>query len=192
MCVLSWNLYAPVSYIVLPFTRKLSSIQVKSDAETGEPTDILAPQAQRAIEQLGSPCTKVSEIIETKDRAVFTAIQEGLDRVNRHESSKAHMVSSFLAVSSLVFESKRRNVKSHIVQGTNLGLQDLSRPAEQFVFILCVFKINQQLSYANLYYYYLYLSVSLRCLESLKVFKCSLQKGSYTVLIFKIIIIGVI
>lgn len=59
---------------------------------------MLGPLAQRAVEQLGSPCTRVSQIIETKDRAVFTAIQEGLDRVNSRETSKAHRVGCFDAV----------------------------------------------------------------------------------------------
>ena len=67
-------------------------IQVKANVETGEPTDVLAPQAQRALEQLGSACTTVSEIITTKDKAVFAAIQDGLDRVNKRGSSIAHMV----------------------------------------------------------------------------------------------------
>ena len=53
---------------------------------------MLTPQAQRAIEQLGSPCTKVTEIIESKDRAVFKAIQDGLDRANKHAISNAHIV----------------------------------------------------------------------------------------------------
>ncbi|KAL5460257.1 hypothetical protein EMCRGX_G033688 [Ephydatia muelleri] len=70
----------------------LLTIKTIINADTGEPTDVLAPQAQRAIEQLGSPCTRVSQIIETKDRAVFTAIQQGLDRVNNRETSNAHRI----------------------------------------------------------------------------------------------------
>lgn len=65
---------------------------MKANRKTGDPTDKLTPQAQRLVEQLGSPYTSVSEIIETKDRAVFRAIQEGLDRANRSAPSDAHLV----------------------------------------------------------------------------------------------------
>ena len=66
--------------------------QVEAKPDTGEPTDVLITHARRTIEQLGSPCTKVSEIIETKDSAVFKAIQDGLDRANKHAISNAQVV----------------------------------------------------------------------------------------------------
>ena len=36
------------------------------------------------FEQLGSNCTTVSQVIESEDRAVFKAIQDGIDRYNTH------------------------------------------------------------------------------------------------------------
>ena len=63
------------------------------DPDTGEPEDELTPQAKGAIASLGSKCTKVSEIVEQKDQAVFNAIQEGLDKANEHSVSRAQRVS---------------------------------------------------------------------------------------------------
>lgn len=62
------------------------------DPETGELLDILPPLAQRQIQELGSHNTKVSEIVAQEDRAVFTAIQEGLDKANEHATSNAMKV----------------------------------------------------------------------------------------------------
>ena len=68
------------------------TIKVEVNPESGEPTDVLTPHARRTIEQIGSQCTKVSEIIETKDAAIFKAIQDGLDRANKHATSNAQAV----------------------------------------------------------------------------------------------------
>jgi len=62
------------------------------DPDTGEPKDSLIPQARQMIENLGSRNTKVSEIVAEEDRAVFTAIQEGLDRANEAATSRAQRV----------------------------------------------------------------------------------------------------
>lgn len=62
------------------------------DQNTGEPLDILAPLAKQAIELLGSRCTTVSAVIDSKDRAVFSAITEGLERANKHATSNAQKV----------------------------------------------------------------------------------------------------
>ena len=60
--------------------------------DTGKPLDTLTSQAQQYIKDLGSRNTKVSEIIGPKDQAVFTAIQEGLDKVNESATSQAKRV----------------------------------------------------------------------------------------------------
>ena len=65
------------------------------DPDTAEPLDTLTPLALQAIEQLGSQCTTVSAIIDTKDRAVFTAITEGLERANKHAVSNAQKVCTY-------------------------------------------------------------------------------------------------
>ena len=62
------------------------------DSDTGQPLDTLTSQAQHQIQALGSHNTKVSDIIAQKDPAVFTAIQEGLDRANEHAPSRAQEV----------------------------------------------------------------------------------------------------
>ena len=59
---------------------------------TGEPQDTLTPKAKQLIQDLGSRNTKVSDIIAQEDQAVFTAIQEGLDKANKCATSKAQMV----------------------------------------------------------------------------------------------------
>ena len=63
------------------------------DPDTGEPVDTLTPHAQQQIQTLGSH--KVSEIVAQQDRAVFDAIQEGLDRANEHATSETHWVGMY-------------------------------------------------------------------------------------------------
>ena len=55
-----------------------------SDTQTGEPLDKLTPSTQAQIAQLGSQCTTVSEIIQQRDKAVYDAIQRGINTVNDH------------------------------------------------------------------------------------------------------------
>ena len=77
------------------FLLKMSLVlhfQCEVDPNTGEPQDTLTPLAKTAIEQLGSRCTAVSGVIDSKDRAVFTAISEGLERANKHSVSNAQKV----------------------------------------------------------------------------------------------------
>ena len=58
--------------------------QTVTDPPTGEPLDSLAPTALAQIAQLGSKCTTVSEIVEQRDEAVYSAVQRGLDIANEH------------------------------------------------------------------------------------------------------------
>ena len=60
--------------------------------DTGEPTDELTSQAKQMVRELGSRNTTVSGIIEEQDKAVFAAIQEGLDRANQQSTSRAQKV----------------------------------------------------------------------------------------------------
>ena len=66
--------------------------QCEMDPDTGKSLDTLTPQAQQLIQNVGSRNTKVSEIVAQEDRAVFTAIQEGLDRANEQATSRAQRV----------------------------------------------------------------------------------------------------
>ena len=67
-------------------------LQCDMDLNTAEPLDTLSPLAVRAIQQLGSSCTTVSGVIKSKDRAVFSAINEGLERANQQATSNAQKV----------------------------------------------------------------------------------------------------
>ena len=74
----------------IPISFLLSQSEMNPD--TGEPLDSLTPQAQQLIHNLGSHNTKVSDIVHQKDAAVFTAIQEGLDRANELATSQEQWV----------------------------------------------------------------------------------------------------
>ena len=62
------------------------------DPDTNEPTDDLTAQAAGLIAAKGSSATKISQIVDNKDQAVFTAIQEGIDRANAKAISNAATV----------------------------------------------------------------------------------------------------
>ena len=63
------------------------------DPDTNEPTDVLTAQAARLIAAKGSSATKISEIVDNQDQAVFTAIQDGIDCANAKAISNAATVS---------------------------------------------------------------------------------------------------
>ena len=69
-------------------------MQCEVDIETGEPQDELLPEAKTLIANLGSSCTKISEILESKDEKVYSEITAGLERANKHAVSHAQRVSS--------------------------------------------------------------------------------------------------
>ena len=62
------------------------------DTETGEPKDELLPEAKTLIANLGSSCTKVSEVLASKDEKVYSEITAGLERANKHAISHAQRV----------------------------------------------------------------------------------------------------
>ena len=63
------------------------------DPKTGQFLDTLTPQAKQMVKAIGSCNIKVSDVLYLEDRAVFTAIREGLDKANEHATSQAHKVS---------------------------------------------------------------------------------------------------
>ena len=76
--------------------------------------DLLTPVAKHHMEQLGSPCTRASEVIESKDPRVYLAIQDGIKRANQQAVSNAQRVrliikatkqSSFFLYSPFRFKS---------------------------------------------------------------------------------------
>jgi len=63
------------------------------DPDTGEALDDLQPQVIEMFKELGCSCTTVSQVIETEDKAVLKAIQDGIDRYNtNHSISNAQKV----------------------------------------------------------------------------------------------------
>jgi long-chain-fatty-acid--CoA ligase ACSBG len=52
----------------------------------------LQPQAVDTIQKLGSTATKASEIIQSRDEAVFKAIQDAIDSANEKSISRAQKV----------------------------------------------------------------------------------------------------
>ena len=66
--------------------------QCKMDPDTGDPQNTLTPKAQQLIQELGSWNTKVFDIVAQKDKAVFDAIQKGLDMVNEGNTFQAQRV----------------------------------------------------------------------------------------------------
>ncbi|KAM7414601.1 hypothetical protein PAMA_019424 [Pampus argenteus] len=74
------------------FLSMLLTLKSSSDTETMEPTEELSLEAVEYCRQLGSQATMVSDIIEGKDKDVYRAIQEGIDRVNSAATSNAQRI----------------------------------------------------------------------------------------------------
>uniref|UniRef100_A0A8C2HCN4 long-chain-fatty-acid--CoA ligase n=1 Tax=Cyprinus carpio TaxID=7962 RepID=A0A8C2HCN4_CYPCA len=60
--------------------------------DNGDPTDELTPLAVEFCRQHGVIASKVSEIINKKEPAIYKVIQEGIDRVNANATSNAQRV----------------------------------------------------------------------------------------------------
>ncbi|KAJ1212726.1 hypothetical protein NDU88_000375 [Pleurodeles waltl] len=74
------------------FLSVLITLKCTTDQDTLMPGDDLTPDAIQFCQQLGSRATRVSEVVRSKDPAIYKAIQEGLDRVNQRAASNAHRV----------------------------------------------------------------------------------------------------
>ncbi|NXM60811.1 ACBG2 ligase, partial [Illadopsis cleaveri] len=78
------------------FLSMLLTLKCTVDAETGEPRDDLSPEALEFCQKLGSNATKVSEIISSKDKAIYAAIQKGISAVNEGAVSNAQRVQKWV------------------------------------------------------------------------------------------------
>ncbi|XP_071584087.1 long-chain-fatty-acid--CoA ligase ACSBG2 isoform X1 [Heliangelus exortis] len=78
------------------FLAMLLTLKCKVDVETGEPGDDLTPEAVEYCQKVGSKATKVSEIISSKDKAVYSAIQKGISAVNERAVSNAQKVQKWI------------------------------------------------------------------------------------------------
>ncbi|NWU98284.1 ACBG2 ligase, partial [Upupa epops] len=101
------------------FLSMLLTLKCNVDVETGEPGDDLTPEAVEFCQKVGSRATKVSEIISSKDQAVYAAIQKGIAAVNERAVSNAQKVQKWLLLE-----------KDFSVSGGELGpTMKLKRPA---------------------------------------------------------------
>ncbi|KAM4573273.1 long-chain-fatty-acid--CoA ligase ACSBG1 [Odontesthes bonariensis] len=74
------------------FLSMLLTLKCCGDADTMEPTEELSVEAVEFCRQLGSQATKVSEIVEGRDKEVQRAVQKGIDRVNSAAISNAQRI----------------------------------------------------------------------------------------------------
>lgn len=66
--------------------------QSEIDLNTGRPLDNISAEALPILSGLGCDATKVSEIIDSKNKGVYDAIQQGLDKANQEAVSHAQKV----------------------------------------------------------------------------------------------------
>ncbi|XP_072295184.1 long-chain-fatty-acid--CoA ligase ACSBG2-like [Eucyclogobius newberryi] len=78
------------------FLSMLITIKCQVNADSGAPEDELTPEVVELCRRLGSNATRVSELAAGKDRAVNTAIQEGINRVNEKATSNAQRIQKWL------------------------------------------------------------------------------------------------
>ncbi|XP_068021077.1 long-chain-fatty-acid--CoA ligase ACSBG2 [Melanerpes formicivorus] len=78
------------------FLSMLLTLKCTVDRETGEPGDDLTPEAIEYCQKLGSKATKVSEILSSKDKAIYGAIQKGIAAVNERAVSNAQKVQKWI------------------------------------------------------------------------------------------------
>ncbi|XP_078541334.1 long-chain-fatty-acid--CoA ligase ACSBG1 isoform X2 [Lissotriton helveticus] len=74
------------------FLSMLLTLKSTVDLETSEPTDNLTQEAVKFCLEVGSKATKVSEIVGSRDEAVYQAIQDGINRVNAKATSHAQRI----------------------------------------------------------------------------------------------------
>ncbi|XP_060788739.1 long-chain-fatty-acid--CoA ligase ACSBG2-like [Neoarius graeffei] len=77
------------------FLSMLLTIKCQVNSETGAPEDELTPEAVDWCRKLGSSSTRVSEICEGHDSLVHTAIQDGINSVNKSTMSNTQLIQRF-------------------------------------------------------------------------------------------------
>uniref|UniRef100_A0A4W3KC00 Long-chain-fatty-acid--CoA ligase ACSBG2 n=1 Tax=Callorhinchus milii TaxID=7868 RepID=A0A4W3KC00_CALMI len=78
------------------FLSVLLTLKCNVNSDTGDPLDDLTPEVTQFCKRIGSKATKVSEILASKDRDVFNAIQEGINRVNEKATSNAQRIQKWI------------------------------------------------------------------------------------------------
>lgn len=74
------------------FLSMLLTLKCTVDAETGKPQDYLTEEVIQFCQQLGSGATRVSEVVNSKDPAIYNAINKAIQRVNQKASSNAQKI----------------------------------------------------------------------------------------------------
>uniref|UniRef100_A0A670JZA9 Long-chain-fatty-acid--CoA ligase ACSBG1 n=1 Tax=Podarcis muralis TaxID=64176 RepID=A0A670JZA9_PODMU len=74
------------------FLSMLLTLKCAVDPETSEPTDSLTQEAREFCQKVGSKATQVSEVVRTRDPAVYRAIQDGIDRVNGRAAANVQRI----------------------------------------------------------------------------------------------------
>ncbi|XP_064425820.1 long-chain-fatty-acid--CoA ligase ACSBG1 isoform X4 [Mirounga angustirostris] len=74
------------------FLSMLLTLKCVLDPDTSEPTDSLTEPAVAFCQRVGSKATTVSEIVGTKDEAVYQAIEQGIQRVNKNAAARPYRI----------------------------------------------------------------------------------------------------
>nr|XP_060473456.1 long-chain-fatty-acid--CoA ligase ACSBG1 isoform X3 [Panthera onca] len=74
------------------FLSMLLTLKCTLDPDACHPTDHLTEQAVQFCRQVGSSATTVSEIVGRRDEAVYRAIEEGIQRVNRKAAAQPYHI----------------------------------------------------------------------------------------------------
>ncbi|XP_035869170.1 long-chain-fatty-acid--CoA ligase ACSBG1 isoform X4 [Phyllostomus discolor] len=74
------------------FLSMLLTLKCTLDPDTSDPTDQLTEQAVEFCQRVGSHATTVSEIVGSKDEAVYRAIEEGIQRVNGRAAARPYHI----------------------------------------------------------------------------------------------------
>ncbi|XP_054444306.1 long-chain-fatty-acid--CoA ligase ACSBG1 [Pteronotus mesoamericanus] len=74
------------------FLTMLLTLKCTLDPDTSDPTDRLTEQAVEFCQRVGSSATTVSEIVGGRDEAVYQAIKEGIQRVNRRAAARPYHI----------------------------------------------------------------------------------------------------
>ncbi|XP_064424952.1 long-chain-fatty-acid--CoA ligase ACSBG2-like [Latimeria chalumnae] len=74
------------------FLSVLLTLKCEMDEESGASLDELSSVAIQFCQQVGSSATRVSEIVNSRDQAIYKAIQEGIDKVNERATSNAQKI----------------------------------------------------------------------------------------------------
>ncbi|XP_009992808.1 PREDICTED: long-chain-fatty-acid--CoA ligase ACSBG1 [Chaetura pelagica] len=80
------------------FLSMLLTLKSVLDPDTSDPTDILTEQARDFCQKTGSKATKVSEIVATRDQAIYQAIQEGINKVNMNATNRVHCIQKWIVL----------------------------------------------------------------------------------------------